>query len=143
VARKSALARTARNIFSTNQAGMEDLIGSAYNQWQTGYGMAQNAWDRDFKNRQLALQRSSLNRTPSIITPPQPTQTTPSIEEIQRKLQVARNLEQAELDQTRIPQEIQARSSQPIVRAGNWLGNQLDRVSNTGYGQFINNLFGR
>ena len=53
VARKSALARTARDIFDTRRAGMEDLIKAGIDQWQTGYGMAQNRWGREMEGRKF------------------------------------------------------------------------------------------
>lgn len=64
VARKGALARTARDIFDTRQARMEDLIKDTYNQWQTGYGAAQNAWQRAWAQKQhedqMALEREKM-----------------------------------------------------------------------------------
>jgi hypothetical protein len=69
VARKSALARTARGIFGVREAGMEDLIGQTYNQWQTGYQAAQNAYDRWWAQKQhedamraQAAQIAAMNR---------------------------------------------------------------------------------
>lgn len=46
VARKSAAARTARGILDTRRAGMEDLIRDTWEQWNTGYGMAKDAYAR-------------------------------------------------------------------------------------------------
>ena len=53
VARKSALGRTARDIFDVSKAGMEDLIGEGMRQWERGYGMAQNKWGRDFEGKEF------------------------------------------------------------------------------------------
>jgi len=61
VARKSALAQVARGIFGTRQAGMEDLIGQGVGQWQTGYGMAQNAYDRYIQQKQFDEQVRQFN----------------------------------------------------------------------------------
>jgi len=59
VARKSALARTARDVFGVNKASMEDLIGQSYRQWQSGYQGAQNAWQRQMAEKQLAAQKAA------------------------------------------------------------------------------------
>jgi hypothetical protein len=53
VALKSRAARTARGILDTRRAGMEDLISDSYGQWQTGYGMAQNAYNRELQRQQM------------------------------------------------------------------------------------------
>jgi hypothetical protein len=52
VARKSATARTARGILDTRRAGMEQLIGDTFNQWNQGYGMAQNQYNRWWQQQQ-------------------------------------------------------------------------------------------
>lgn len=67
VGRLSSTANVARGVFDTRRAGMEDLIKASLNQWQTGYGMAQNAWDRAYKLRSLAG-----SGTPSIKWPEMP-----------------------------------------------------------------------
>lgn len=70
VGRLSSTANVARGIFDTRRAGMEDLIKSSLNQWQTGYGMAQNAWDRQYKLKSLY----GSGGGGGIINPPQVTQ---------------------------------------------------------------------
>lgn len=70
VGRLSSTANVARGIFDVRRAGMEDLIGTALNQWNTGYGMAQNAWDRQYKMRSLG----GGGGTPSIKWPEMPKQ---------------------------------------------------------------------
>lgn len=64
VARKGALARTSRDIFDVRKSRMEDLIRDTYGQWQTGYGAAQNAWQRAWAQKQhedqMALAREQM-----------------------------------------------------------------------------------
>jgi hypothetical protein len=85
VANLSTTAQVARDAFDIRRAGMEDLISSAYNQWQQGYAGAQNAYDRWWAQQQaeeerrrweeqMALERARLARmgsggTPGIVIP--------------------------------------------------------------------------
>lgn len=67
VARKGAIAMTARDVLGVRQARMEDLIKQAMNQWSTGYGMAQDSWQRAWAQKQhedqMALAREQMARS--------------------------------------------------------------------------------
>lgn len=52
VALKSAAARTARGVLDTRRAGMENLIGDTWEQWNVNRQNAQSAYDRWFAKKQ-------------------------------------------------------------------------------------------
>lgn len=54
VGRLSTNANVARGVLDVRRAGMEDLIAAALKRWELGYSMKQSAWDRAYKQAQLA-----------------------------------------------------------------------------------------
>ncbi len=61
VAQQSTNAQTARDILGVRKASLEDLVTQGNESFKTGYGAAQNAWDRYFKEKQLAEQQRQFN----------------------------------------------------------------------------------
>jgi hypothetical protein len=91
VGRQSTAAQVARDVFTTRQASMEDLIKTGVNQWKTGYGMADNAYNRWWQQKQhedqMALAREQMRRSGgtggrTVNWPDMPTNTGPTEEQI-------------------------------------------------------------
>jgi hypothetical protein len=62
VGRQSALANVSRGIFDVRKQSVDDLIGQTYRQWQSGYGAAQNAYDRYWQQQQEQRRQFEADR---------------------------------------------------------------------------------
>lgn len=112
---KTAGGRVARDILDTRRAGMEDLIGDTYDQWNQGYGMAQNKYNRWYQQQkdaedkrrweaEMELQKQALARsggggggnyynfgTPEDTTPTPTQQGNPNLQKFADLMNNARN----------------------------------------------------
>jgi hypothetical protein len=130
VATKSALARTARDIFGTRKAGMEDLIGQTYRQWQSGYQGAQNAWQRWWQQKQHEDAMKLANKKSGGYSLNWPDGGQPQITDfdaLKKEIQWAQRLKEIQAQQQQTQADMERRSADPIAKIGNFLGGIFGR----------------
>lgn len=153
-AEQSALARTSSDIFDTRRARMEDLIGQAFRQWQHGHQGAQAGYNRWWQQQQaeedrrrweaemaLARQRAARDQYAYVPPPGYGESTSFDVDEIMNNLNIARNLNRAQEITSRPPTSI-ASSGDRMAQAGDWLGGQLRKLPQSGFGGIVRNVFG-